>query len=389
MKTAGRYSGKIRFLAAAGILLAVLAGCRKENPDVGKTEAETAEADRAGEEILEVCRAYPQPEEDARRDQDTMKEMIGRLGEAGYAAVDSENQIDMTCREQLLSFCEKAGQKEEVQATVAEISWTGECVIWNFQACGGELDVNRQYCSYKKTWEGNYRAQEWKYTEEGYFMFSGACFSEDMYRLAVSTSEEYGAFRVLPLDEQCRRLRQTYLDPVGFVRNNLFLTDWSEEDFGSLNFYDVYDLFYEQVNGGENPYVMAADLGEEAVYQIPEEEFEEVIMKYFSIDRTELREKTVYHPETSSYEYRPRGFDETEYPEYPYSEVLGFTENGDGTITMDAQVVFPYACDSKVYAHKVTVRPGKDGTVQYVSNQVVPAEDNGEAVWHTKRKDQN
>ena len=94
-----------------------------------------------------------------------------------------------------------------------------------------------------------------------------------------------------PLDEQCRRLRQTYLDSVGFVRNNLFLTDWSEEDFGSLNFYDVYDLFYEQVNGGENPYVMVADLGEEAVYQIPEEEFEEVIMKYFSIDRTELREK--------------------------------------------------------------------------------------------------
>ena len=126
--------------------------------------------------------------------------------------------------------------------------------------------MNRQYCSYKngkleKTWEGNYRAQEWKYTEEGYFMFSSACFSEDMYRLAVSTSEEYGAFRVLPLDEQCRRLRQTYLDPVGFVRNTLFLTDWSEEDFGSLNFYDVYDLFYEQVNGGENPYVMAADLG--------------------------------------------------------------------------------------------------------------------------------
>ena len=116
------------------------------------------------------------------------------------------------------------------------------------------------------------------------------------------------------------------------------------------------------------------------MYQIPEEEFEEVIMKYLSIDRTELREKTVYHPRTSSYEYRPRGFDETEYPEYPYSEVLGFTENGDGTITMDAQVVFPYACDSKVYAHKVTVRPGKDGTVQYVSNQVMPAEDNGEAV---------
>ena len=40
MKAAGRYSEKIRFLAVLGILLAVLAGCRKENPDARKTEEE-------------------------------------------------------------------------------------------------------------------------------------------------------------------------------------------------------------------------------------------------------------------------------------------------------------------------------------------------------------
>ena len=46
---------------------------------------------------------------------------------------------------------------------------------------------------------------------------------------------------------------------------------------------------------------------------------------------------------------KPRGFEEVEYPEYPYSEVVGFTENNDGTITLTANVVFPYAGDSKVY----------------------------------------
>ncbi len=48
-----------------------------------------------------------------------------------------------------------------------------------------------------------------------------------------------------------------------------------------------------------------------------------------------------------TYEYKPRGFEEVEYPEYPYSEVVGFTENSDGTITLTANVVFPYAGDSR------------------------------------------
>ena len=72
-------------------------------------------------------------------------------------------------------------------------------------------------------------------------------------------------------------------------------------------------------------------------------------------------------------------------PEYPYSEVVGFTENSDGTITLTANVVFPYAGDPKVYAHEVVVRPLEDGGVQYVSNQIIPSEDNYEETWHTPR----
>ena len=78
-------------------------------------------------------------------------------------------------------------------------------------------------------------------------------------------------------------------------------------------------------------------------------------------------------------------YEEVEYPEYPYSEVIGFTENGDGTLTLTANVVFPYVGDSKVYAHEVVVRPLENGGVQYVSNRIIPSEDNCEETWHTPR----
>ena len=129
-----------------------------------------------------------------------------------------------------------------------------------------------------------------------------------------------------------------------------------------------------------NPLHMAC-----AVYQIPKEEFESVIMKYFNIDSETLQSKTIYDSENLTYEYKPRGFEEVEYPEYPYSEVVGFTENNDGTITLTANVVFPYAGDSKVYAHEVVVRPLENGRVQYVSNRIIPSEDNYRETWHTPR----
>ena len=68
---------------------------------------------------------------------------------------------------------------------------------------------------------------------------------------------------------------------------------------------------------------------------------------------------------------------------YPYSEVTGFTKNRNGTITLTANVVFPHSGISKVYAHEVVVRPLEDGGVQYVSNRIIPSEDNYEETWYT------
>ena len=321
---------------------------------------------------------------------ETIRGIVNRLGENGYPAVDSRNQVNMTEAEQVLEFCEQVDVQEEAEITILEVSYLGGFVKYDLHTKNGNVDVVRSYYKYengnmKREVTGNYQAEYWNYTEEGYLMFSGVWYSEELFVLTLSVAEEHTALRVLLLDETYRELSRKYLRPIGFEQNNMFIVDWSEEDFGDLNFYDMYDIFYPKVNGQYVPYVSDDNLSVSAVYQIPKEEFESVIMKYFNIDSETLQSKTVYCSENSTYEYKPRGFEEVEYPEYPYSEVVGFTENSDGTITLTANVVFPYAGDSKVYAHEVVVRPLEDGGVQYVSNCVIPSEDNYRETWHTPR----
>ena len=385
--------------AISFVLILSISGCSDAPPEentVSETvidvQAIQEESEEDADEIISVCiDLYEKAEEENKlADLETIRSIVNRLGENGYPAVDSRNQINMTEPEKVVEFCEKVDAQEEAEITILEISYLGGFVKYDLHTKDGNVDVVRSYYKYengnmKREVIGNYQAEYWNYTEEGYLMFSGVWFSEELYVLTLSGAEEHTALRVQPLDETYRELSRKYLNPISFERNNMFIVDWSEEDFGDLNFYDMYDILYPKVNGQYAPYVADDNLSVSAVYQIPKEEFESVIMKYFNIDSETLQSKTIYDSENLTYEYKPRGFEEVEYPEYPYSEVVGFTENNDGTITLTANVVFPYAGDSKVYAHEVVVRPLENGRVQYVSNRIIPSEDNYRETWHTPR----
>ena len=387
-------------LAAISFMLIVsVSGCSdtpQEETAVVETISEVQLSGQKDEEetekMIECClELYEKAAEENKIDDlETIRSIVNCLGENGYPAVDSRNQINMTDPEKVVEFCEKVDAQEEAEITILEVSYLGGFVKYDLHTKDGNVDVVRSYYKYEngdiqREVTGNYQAEYWNYTEEGYLMFSGVWFSEELYVLTLSGAEEHTALRVQPLDETYRELSRKYLRPIGFEQNNMFIVDWSEDDFGALNFYDMYDILYPKVNGQYVPYIADDNLAVSAVYWIPKEEFESVIMKYFNIDSETLQSKTVYYSEDSTYEYKPRGFEEVEYPEYPYSEVVDFTENSDGTITLTANVVFPYAGDSKVYAHEVVVRPLEDGGVQYVSNQIIPSEDNYEETWHIPR----
>jgi len=323
-------------------------------------------------------------------DMETVCKVIKRFGECGYAAVDCENRVDMTQMQSVMDFCDSVENQKEAEVTIIQVSSLGGFSVYHLQTENGVVHVKRCYYGYKdgimkSEDEGEYQTDHWRYTDDGYLMFSGTYFSEELYVLTLSSAEEHVAFRILPLDAKCRELNEKYLLPIGYELNNMFLVDWNEDDFGDLNFYDMFDLLYPKLHNEKFPYVADDNLGIGAVYHIPKTEFENVIMEYFNIDSETLQSKTVYDSEDSTYEYKPRGFEEVEYPEYPYSEVIGYTENSDGTITLTANVVFPYSGNSKVYAHEVVIRPLEDGRVQYVSNRIIPSEDNSEETWHTPR----
>jgi hypothetical protein len=323
-------------------------------------------------------------------DMETVCKVIKRFGECGYAAVDCENRVDMTQMQSVMDFCDSVENQKEAEVTIIQVSSLGGFSVYHLQTENGVVHVKRCYYGYKdgimkSEDEGAYQTDHWRYTDDGYLMFSGTYFSEELYVLTLSSAEEHVAFRILPLDAKCRELNEKYLLPIGYELNNMFLVDWNEDDFGDLNFYDMFDLLYPKLHNEKFPYVADDNLGIGAVYHIPKTEFENVIMEYFNIDSETLQSKTVYDSEDSTYEYKPRGFEEVEYPEYPYSEVIGYTENSDGTITLTANVVFPYSGNSKVYAHEVVIRPLEDGRVQYVSNRIIPSEDNSEETWHTPR----
>ena len=387
-------------LAAISFMLIVsVSGCSdtpQEETAVVETISEVQLSGQKDEEetekMIECClELYEKAAEENKIDDlETIRSIVNCLGENGYPAVDSRNQINMTEPEKVVEFCEKVDAQEEAEITIIEVSYLGGFVKYDLKTKDGNLDVVRSYYKYengnmKREVTGSYQTEYWNYTEDGYLMFSGVWFSEELYVLTLSGAEEHTALRVQTLDETYRELSRKYLLPIGFEQNNMFIVDWSEDDFGDLNFYDMYELLYPKVNGTYTPYVADDNLGVGAVYRILKDDFESVIMAYFNIDSETLQSKTIYYAEDETYEYKPRGFEEVEYPEYPYSEVVGFTENSDGTLTLTANVVFPYAGDSKVYAHEVVVRPLENGSVQYVSNRIIPSEDNYRETWHTPR----
>ena len=390
---------RIGFIAISIMILLSVPGCGDTHlEDEQVVESEIAVQDQQQnvkdneDEIIEICsQLYKKASEENKiADLEMIRIIVNQFGENGYPAVDSRNQIDMTEAEQVEWFCEMVDTQEEAEITIIEVSYLGGFVKYDLETKDGNVDVVRSYYKYengnmKREVTGSYQAEYWNYTEDGYLMFSGVWFSEELYVLTLSGAEEHTALRVQPLDETYRELSRKYLLPIGFEQNNMFIVDWSEDDFGELNFYDMFDLLYPKVYGTNIPYVADDNLGVGAAYQIPKDDFERVILPYFDIDSETLQSKTIYNAEDKTYEYKPRGFEEVEYPEYPYSEVIGFTENGDGTLTLTANVVFPYVGDSKVYAHEVVVRPLENGEVQYVSNRIIPSEDNWEETWHTPR----
>lgn len=390
-----------RFLIGAVIsmLMLIFAGCSGRVPErldiestpAGNISSFATENDSFEEESIsailrDVIAETPSPQTNL----DTRRRMVNRLGENGYPAVDSENQINMTRAEQVLEFCKAVEEKENAEVTIIVITEQGFRKL-DLETEKGEVTVTRTVYRYGQ--DGHLQKQDmvsypvdfWQYTQDGYLLFEGSYFSDEDFVLTLNDVTEHTALRVLPLDEKCREWNRKYILPVGYRQNNLFLCNWSEEDYGELDFYDLFDKFYKELYGQPVPYAADENLDTGAVYQIPEKTFEAVIRSYFNVEHQALCSKTKYLSEECSYEYRPRGFHEAEYPEIPYPEVVSYIENPDGTLTLNVHAVYPNGNSSREFSHTTVVRPIDEERFQYVSNEISFSKDEDDFWWHSER----
>ncbi len=324
-------------------------------------------------------------------DLETAARMVTRLGEMGYTAVDSSNQVDMAGTEKMLEFVRMAEKGEKGEVTVIVVDGSHDFLTYALETEDGGMSVTRT--SHRMDKDGDFHPESstcypagfWQYTEEGYLVLEGNSFSEEEFVLTLSNVPEHTAFRVQPLDGQCREFNREYVLFPGYGWNNLFLCNWNEGDYGELDFYDLFDLLYPRLYGQINPYAVREGPETEGIFKIPEEILEPVIMAYFDIDQETLRSKTTYLEEEGAYEYRPRGNDEAQYPEIPYPEVVDYTINQDGTIALTVNGVYPYENTSKAYSHKTVVRPLGEGRFQYVSNEMLPPGEKPDTWWRRDR----
>ena len=383
------------------LILLILTGCSDEAPEV--SDIEITQQDRevysfdnndsvSTECIAEILSDIYEEAVDMNTlgSLDMMRRMVARLGENGYVAVDSGNQIDMTQAEQAFDFCKAVDEKEMDELTIIVVMEMG-IRKYDLKTEDGNVNIVREYYQYDQNGSlqnrstVSYPADFWQYTEEGYLIFEGSYFSDESYILTLSDTPEHTMLRILPLDEKCREYNRKYILPVGYEQNNLFLCNWSEDDFGDLDFYDLFDRFYPMTHSQPVPYMADEDLGVGAVYQIQGELFENVIGAYFNMDRETLRSKTTYLSELAAYEYRPRGFYEVEYPDIAYPEVVSYTENEDGTVTLYINAVYPSGNMSKEFAHITVIRPLSEESFQYVSNEITLPEGYHDIWWHSNR----
>ncbi len=388
--------------AVIGIMATLLlSGCgntEAHNPEqnISNPAAVVVEQEEGGpSDAKHIAALYRDLYEEAQRstiigDLETTRSFIRRLGENGYAAVDEKNQIDMTNPEQVIHFCEAVGDKEAAELTLIVVSDSGGFMKYDLHTADGMVEVDRGYYQYadgklEKVNAASYMAQEWQYTQEGYLMFWGNYYSESYHALVASDAAEHVAIRVEPLEERCRELNRYYLLPVGYGNNNLFLVNWSEADYGTLDFYDLFDRFYPDIYQRSVPYAADDNLNAGKVYQIPADTFETVIGRYFRIEEETLRQKTGSLSQEGTYAYRPRGFYENDYSDVPYPEVVNYKEKEDGTIVLTVNAVYPEDNTSRSFTHETVIRPLEDGRYQYVSNQVIYPEETYDAWWHAER----
>ena len=354
-------------------------------PDAGDTQLQ-AKKQRIAADSQKIIKCYASIIRQAKKELDTdtfklQQDIISCLGKSGYIAVDLDNQIDMANYQQAEQFCQSAMKGEKAKATLLLVMDNGGFIRYDMASEDKKLTVTVSSVFLGNEEDGagyfeTFTSSSWSYTKKGYLLF------EQYHMSGFDGPPGQTAIRIRPLDETCRELNRKYVLPLGYRGHKLLIADWDGKDYGELDFYDLYEVMYTMKYGKDVPY---ADEYTRVQYEVPEEDFEEPIQTYLDVDSALIRANTVYHADSRSYRYRPRGLYDSIEPYEPYPEVTAYERQEDGKLKLTVEAVWALKNSDCVMTSELVVRPLKNGRFQYVSNRVVSVSKDMERLWYKPR----
>lgn len=281
------------------------------------------------------------------------KSVVKRLGELGFVSVSDD--INMENYQKIEEFYSAYMSGINTMVTVFSVHSSGNISAHTFIHRNGKIQSYYVAIGWQeggipeiKSF-GNSDMEEIKLTEKGYFIYTYA----DV--IAHGNLREY--YRVKPLSDECRELTKKYLYGLSFVNYNMLVTNWDvnnvEEILMPCMFEDIYRIYTSEPMQMENGW-------------IPAEIYERVMTTYFPVSVEQVRENCGYCTDEDGYEYEmifPRQFP-------PFGEVVDFSQNEDGTITLYVDGVWVDYNSDYAFANKIVVLPFEDGTFRYLSNSI-------------------
>lgn len=281
------------------------------------------------------------------------KTVVEQLGAAGLVSV--EEDTNMQNPEKIEMFYADYLNGQDSMVTVFEVQRDGLIGAVTFIYRRGELQTYYIGVRWK---EGGMpeiqgtsvsNVAEIKLTEKGYFIYAYE------YVIAHASLRQY--WRIEPLSEECRELTEKYISGLSYVNYNVLVTNWDSSNVEDILMPCMYEDIY-RIYTGEN--LKTKD------WKIPAEEYERIMTTYFPVSVEQLREKCGYDEGSNSYEYEM--IYASPYP--PFGEVVEYTENADGTITLIVDGVWPDYNSDLAFRNTIVVQPFEDGTFRYLSNSI-------------------
>ena len=281
------------------------------------------------------------------------KAVVEQLGRSGLVSVEEDTA--MQNHEVIETFYADYLDGRDSMVTVFEVYRDGLIGAVTFIYRKGELQTYYIGIRWK---EGGIpeiqgtsvsNVAEIKLTEKGYFIYAYE------YVIAHASLRQY--WRIEPLPEDCRELTEKYISGLSYVNYNVLVTNWDSSNVEDILMPCMYEDIY-RISTGEN--LKTED------WKIPAEEYERIMTTYFPVSVEQLKEHCGYAEGSNSYEYEM--IYASPYP--PFGEVVDYTKNADGTITLIVDGVWPDYNSDLAFRNTVVVLPFEDGTFRYLSNSI-------------------